>query len=56
MNATQALGLLFLIAGSCGIAALARRLNLAAPILLVVAGLAVAGPGDQVVADRGQNR
>src|ERR1035437_1471417 len=41
MNATQALGLLFLIAGSCGIAALARRLNFAAPILLVVAGLAV---------------
>src|ERR1700684_968447 len=40
MNATQALGLLFLIAGSCGIAALARRLNFAAPILLVVAGLA----------------
>src|ERR1022692_4031296 len=41
MNATQALGLLFLIAASCGIAALARRLNFAAPILLVVAGLAV---------------
>jgi len=40
MNATQALGLLFLIAGSCGIAALARRLGFAAPILLVVAGLA----------------
>ena len=40
MNATQALGLLFLIAGSCAIATLARRLGFAAPILLVVAGIA----------------
>ncbi len=40
MNATHALGLLFLIAGSCGIAALGRGLGFAAPILLVVAGLA----------------
>src|SRR5216683_3062806 len=40
MTATQALELLFLIAGSCGIATLARRLDFAAPILLVVAGLA----------------
>jgi monovalent cation/hydrogen antiporter len=40
MTAIQALGLLFLIAGSCGIATLARRLGFAAPILLVVAGLA----------------
>jgi monovalent cation/hydrogen antiporter len=40
MNATHALGLLFLIAGSCAIATLARRLGFAAPILLVVAGIA----------------
>jgi CPA1 family monovalent cation:H+ antiporter len=41
MTATQALALLLLIAGSCAIATLARRRDVAAPILLVVAGLAV---------------
>ncbi len=40
MTATQALALLLLIVGSCAIAALARRRGVAAPILLVLAGLA----------------
>ncbi len=40
MTATQALALLLLIVGSCAIAALARRHGVAAPILLVVTGLA----------------
>ncbi len=40
MTATQALALLLLIVGSCAIAALARRHGVAAPILLVLAGLA----------------
>src|ERR1700727_3939036 len=40
MSATQALALLLLIVGSCAIAALARRHGVAAPILLVVTGLA----------------
>ena len=40
MTATQALALLLLIVGSCAIAALARRRGVAAPILLVLTGLA----------------
>jgi CPA1 family monovalent cation:H+ antiporter len=40
MTATQALALLLLIVGSCAIAALARRRGVAAPILLVLVGLA----------------
>ncbi len=40
MTATQALALLLLILGSCAIAGLARRRGVAAPILLVLAGLA----------------
>jgi monovalent cation/hydrogen antiporter len=40
MTATQALALLLLIVGSCAIAGLARRHGVAAPILLVLAGLA----------------
>src|SRR5882757_2056299 len=40
MTATQALALLLLIVGSCAIAALARRHGVAAPILLVVTGIA----------------
>ena len=40
MTATQALALLLLIVGSCAIAALARRHGVAAPILLVLTGLA----------------
>jgi len=40
MTATQALALLLLILGSCAIAGLARRRGVAAPILLVAAGLA----------------
>jgi CPA1 family monovalent cation:H+ antiporter len=40
MTATQALALLLLIVGSCAIAALARRRGVAAPILLVITGLA----------------
>ncbi len=40
MTATQALALLLLIVGSCAIAALARRRGVAAPILLVLAGIA----------------
>jgi len=40
MTATQALALLLLIVGSCAIAAVARRRGVAAPILLVVTGLA----------------
>jgi Na+/H+ antiporter len=40
MTAIQALALLLLIVGSCAVAALARRRGVAAPILLVVAGLA----------------
>ncbi len=40
MTASQALALLLLILGSCAIAGLARRRGVAAPILLVLAGLA----------------
>lgn len=40
MTATQALALLLLIVGSCAIAGLARRHGVAAPILLVLTGLA----------------
>jgi CPA1 family monovalent cation:H+ antiporter len=40
MTATQALALLLLIVGSCAIGAVARRRGVAAPILLVLAGLA----------------
>jgi CPA1 family monovalent cation:H+ antiporter len=40
MTATQALALLLLIVGSCAIAAVARRRGVAAPILLVLSGLA----------------
>jgi monovalent cation/hydrogen antiporter len=40
MTATQALALLLFILGSCAIAGLARRRGVAAPILLVLAGLA----------------
>jgi monovalent cation/hydrogen antiporter len=40
MSAPQALALLVLIAGSCAIATVARRRRVAAPILLVLAGLA----------------
>src|SRR5580692_6213291 len=40
MTATQALALLLLILGACAIAGLARRRGVAAPILLVLAGLA----------------
>src|ERR1700745_1760017 len=40
MTATGALTLLLLILGSCAIAGLARRRGVAAPILLVLAGLA----------------
>ncbi len=40
MTATQALALLLLIVGSCAIAAMARRRGVAAPILLVLTGLA----------------
>ncbi len=40
MTATQALALLLLILGSCAIAGVARRRGVAAPILLVLAGLA----------------
>ena len=40
MTGTQALALLLLIVGSCAIAALARRRGVAAPILLVLTGLA----------------
>jgi CPA1 family monovalent cation:H+ antiporter len=40
MTATQALALLLLIVGSCAIAALPRRRGVAAPILLVLTGLA----------------
>ena len=40
MTATQALALLLLIVGSCAIAAVARRRGVAAPILLVLTGLA----------------
>ena len=40
MTATQALALLLLIVGSCAIAAVARRRGVAAPILLVLTGIA----------------
>ena len=40
MTATQALALLLLIVGSCAIAAVARRRGVAAPILLVLTGVA----------------
>jgi Na+/H+ antiporter len=40
MTATQALALLLFILGSCAIAGVARRRGVAAPILLVLAGLA----------------
>src|ERR671915_1925458 len=46
MEATEALGLLALPVGAVAIAALARRFGLAAPLLLVLAGLAAAAlPG-----------
>ena len=40
MTATRALALLLLILGSCAIAGLARRRGGAAPIVLVLAGVA----------------
>src|SRR5918992_5275256 len=46
MEATQALGLLALPSGAVAVAALARRFGLAAPLVLVLAGLAAAAlPG-----------